>query len=61
MAVGRVGWRGGKVAKVARVGSKVATRLPSTGLKMAKMANLMQMGDTCDRHDTLDTLLSGAG
>jgi hypothetical protein len=29
----------GKVAKVAKVGSKMATRLPSTGLKMAKMAN----------------------
>ena len=27
-----------KVAKVARAGSKVATRVPSTGLKMAKMA-----------------------
>ena len=33
------GWgEWGKVAKVARVGSKMATRLPSTGLKMAKMA-----------------------
>jgi len=29
---------GGKMAKVARVESKMATRVPSTGLKMAKMA-----------------------
>ena len=28
----------GKVAKMATVGSKVATRLPSTGLKMPKIA-----------------------
>ena len=46
---------------MAKVGSKVATRVPSTGLKMAKRANLMQTGDTCDTNDTLDTLLSGAG
>ena len=39
----------------------MATRLPRSGLKMAKMANLMVMGDSCDRRDTLDTWLSGAG
>ena len=50
-----------KVAKGARAGSKVATRLPCTGLKMAKMANLMEMGDTSDGCDRVDTLLSGAG
>jgi hypothetical protein len=44
------------VAKVARVGSKVATRVPSTGLKMAKMANLMEMGDTSDTLDRSVTL-----
>jgi hypothetical protein len=49
------------MAKWARVGSKVATRLPSTGLKMAKMANLMQMGDTCDTLDSIDTFRSRAG
>ena len=32
--------------------SKMATRLPSTGLKMAKMANHTENGDTCDRCDT---------
>ena len=46
----------GKVAKMATMGSKMATRLPSTGLKMPKMATLMENGDTCDRCDTLDTL-----
>jgi hypothetical protein len=45
-----------KVAKVSREGSKVATRVPSTGVKRAKGANLMVMGDTCDSNDTLDTL-----
>jgi hypothetical protein len=44
-----------KMAKVVRVGSKMATRVPSTGLKMAKMANLMEMGDTSDTLDTLDS------
>jgi len=52
---------GSKVAKVVRVGSKVATCLPSTGLKMAKMATYMEMGDTCDTLDGIDTWLSGAG
>ena len=42
------------------LGSKVATRLPSTGLKRAKMANYMEMGDTSDSYDTCDTLLSVA-
>jgi hypothetical protein len=49
------------VAKVAKVRSKMATRLPSTGLKMAKMANLMVMSDTFDRYDTMDSVLSSAG
>ena len=35
---GREPAAGGKVAKMATVGSKMATRLPSTGLKMPKMA-----------------------
>jgi hypothetical protein len=51
----------GKVAKGAREGSKMATRLPSTGLKMAKMANHMEMGDTCDTLDRIDDLASDAG
>jgi hypothetical protein len=39
----------------------MATRLPSTGLKMAKMANHMEMGDTCDTLDRIDDLASDAG
>ena len=42
------------------MGSKVATRLPSTGVKVAKMANHMEVGDTFDKYDTRDTLLNGA-
>jgi hypothetical protein len=49
---------GGKVAKMATAESKMATRVPSTGLKMAKMANHMEMGDTSDTLDGIDTLLS---
>jgi hypothetical protein len=45
------------MAKVARVGSKVATRLPSTGVKAAKMANHMEIGDTSDTLDSIDILL----
>ena len=52
---------GGKVAKVAKAGSKVATRLPSTGLKMAKMANRMETGDTCDTLYRNDGLPRDAG
>jgi hypothetical protein len=58
-APARTGWGGRSDAdalpraggKVAKVESKMATRLPSTGLKMAKMANLMVMGDTSDTLD----------
>jgi hypothetical protein len=52
---------GGKMAKVAKAESKMATRLPSTGLKMAKTANYTEMGDTSDTLDRIDTLVSGAG
>jgi hypothetical protein len=38
------------------VEGKGATCLPSTGVKRAKGANLMEMGDTSDTDDTLDTL-----
>jgi hypothetical protein len=47
------------VAKVATPMGKVATRVPSTGLKMAKLANLREMGDTLDTLDTLDTQAGG--
>ena len=40
---------------MASVGSKMATRLPSTGVKMAKMATYMEMGDTSDSNDRVDT------
>jgi hypothetical protein len=52
------------VAKVARAGSKVATRLPSTGAKGAKGANLMGYSAAFAVFAVfagLDTLLSGAG
>jgi hypothetical protein len=52
---------GSKVAKVARVGSKVAMRLPSTGLKAAKMAKLMGYSAAFAVFASLDTLMSGAG
>ena len=45
---------------MATVGSKVATRLPSTRLKMTKMATRMQNGDTSDRCDTYDRFGAGA-
>ena len=51
---------GGKVAKVVRVGSKVATHLPSTGVKGAKGANLMGNSAAFAVFAGLDTLLSGA-
>ena len=43
------------MAKMSMGRGKVATRLPSTGLKMAKMATLMENGDTYDICDTIDT------
>jgi hypothetical protein len=49
------------VAKGTRVGSKVATRLPSTGVKGAKGANLMGNSAAFAAFAGLDTLMSGAG
>ena len=46
---------GGKMANMARVGSKVARRLPSTGVKAANMATLQDNADTCDTLDICDT------
>jgi hypothetical protein len=34
---------------------KVIMRLPSTGGKVIKMLTYMEMGDTCDSNDILDT------
>jgi hypothetical protein len=50
---------GSKVAKVASEGSKMATRWPSTGLKAAKMANLMRYSAVFAVFAAFDTLLSG--
>jgi hypothetical protein len=38
---------------------KVIRRLPSTGGKVIKMITYMEMGDTFDRCDTLDTWRDG--
>ena len=46
-----------KGAKGARARGKMATRLPSTGVKAAKMANHMEIGDTSDTLDSIDILL----
>ncbi len=51
----------GKVAKMATAGSKVATRLPSTGVKAAKMAKLTGHSAAFAVCAALDTLLSGGG
>jgi hypothetical protein len=49
------------VAKVAKVRSKMATRLPSTGVKGAKMAKLMGYSAAFAALDGIDTFRSGAG
>jgi hypothetical protein len=49
------GLHGGKVIMLIIVGGKVIMRLPSTGGKVIKMLTYMEMGDTSDRCDTLDT------
>ena len=46
----------GKVIMMITVGGKVIMRLPSTGGKVIKMITYMEMGDTCDRCDSVDTL-----
>jgi hypothetical protein len=38
---------------------KVIRRLPSTGGKVIKMLTYMEMSDTFDRCDTLDSLAGG--
>jgi hypothetical protein len=49
------GLHGGKVIMLIIVGGKVIMRLPSTGGKVIKMLTYMEMGDTFDRCDALDT------
>jgi hypothetical protein len=47
------------VIKGITAGGKVIRRLPSTGGKVIKMITYMEMGDTFDRCDTLDSLAGG--
>jgi hypothetical protein len=39
---------------------KVIMRLPSTGGKVIKMLTYMEMGDTSDGYDTIDTFGAGS-
>ena len=52
---------GGKMIMVIMLEGKVIRRLPSTGAKVVKMLTYMEMGDTCDTLDRIDTWVSGAG
>ena len=52
---------GGKMIMVIMLEGKVIRRLPSTGGKVIKMLTYMEMGDTCDRCDIVDTSSGGAG
>jgi hypothetical protein len=59
----RAGGRGGrrfgryrrKVIMVIMAEGKVIRRLPNTGGKVIKMITYMEMGDSCDRFDRVDT------
>jgi hypothetical protein len=46
---------------VITAGGKVIRRLPSTGVKVIKMITSMEMGDTSDRYDAIDTFGAGGG
>src|SRR5215208_253252 len=50
---------GGKMIMVITGGGKVIMRLPSTGGKVIKMITYMEMGDTFDTNDTVDTCAAG--
>ena len=49
------GLHGTKVIMVLTPAGKVIMRLPSTGAKVIKMITYMEMGDTFDRCDSVDT------
>ena len=49
------GLHGTKMIMVIMADGKVIMRLPSTGAKVIKMITYMEMGDTFDRCDSVDT------
>ena len=53
------GLHGTKMIMVITLAGKVIMRLPSTGGKVIKMHTKLEMGDTFDRDDTVDTYSAG--
>jgi len=49
------GLHGTKMIMVITLAGKVIMRLPSTGGKVIKMLTYMEMGDTFDTNDSIDT------
>ena len=49
------GLHGTKMIMVIMLEGKVIMRLPSTGGKVIKVITWMEMGDTLDRYDSLDS------